>query len=960
MLRVIETATRIKLLGDRDVLKIFHKAFRFKHPNAWRSEKYMLWQRTSHLPEPHGWDGYINPFKWQGDCLVGGRGYLDRVRELVEIHEIKADFSGLLPRPFEGLEVDDIPDDIIVAPFQLDIDQKQAIVDWLSHAFGINHITVSGGKCLAKGTLVMMHNGSVKAVEEIKVGDRLMGPDSKPRKVLSLGSGVDDLYRISMLGQKGSVIGSYVCNSDHILALKYAGRNIPKAGMLGKNCEITVKDFISMSRWKQAYHYGYKVGVEFPERELPLEPRWLGLWLGDGSSREPAIVVADSDPEIGTYVENYAKSFGLSINKNRYSSCDLVRVGNPYGGPVYPQDHPLRGCRVGGSKINFLRKQLIALNLLGNKHIPDLYKYNSRKVRLELLAGLIDSDGGGKKNGTTMNTGVSFAFASKILAEDTLWLARSLGYRAILSPKKTSIKSIGYSGIAYRVCVSGKLSEIPTLVARKKLYNTSCGKYHSSGNTPIGYYESVRYPISVVPAGKGEYYGFNIDKDGLYLLGDFTVTHNTAMFCGAAAMVKRRYPKARFLYVVPTERLIRQVMKEATNFLPTFQISQFGGGKRDKDGTDMVVATSAMLSKHFDNLKIHGWFKSFLCLLIDESHHASSPTVKDVIESTPAFFRLGASDSTKEDDILKHSAIVGLLGPVRHVLGAEKLISAGRLAVPNIYVVDVPDWNNKFSHVNRTPDVDSDAWALIDGVWIKGMYAGPVFEKDPGGNEVVDRDGNPVQVPNYHLMNIDGEKVEVQSRWCLLDRLSDKAIVTFKPRNKLVVDWAKFFSDKGMPTLVVATKTVHIMILQGMLEKVIDPDKIRILYSEHSSRERDEVFDWFRETPGAVMVSSIVKEGVSIPEIRAGIIADFVAGAEVANQLIGRYIRKKPDGDNECHLVWFVDRQSASYRQKSLSLFRKMERTKGYKFYHPVIGPDSIVASTKFSTENVAQQTLSA
>src|SRR5271157_4782211 len=50
------------------------------------------------------------------------------------------------------------------------------------------------GKCLAPGTVLLMHNGAVKRVEDLVIGDKLMGPDSTPRTVLSLTSGEDNMF----------------------------------------------------------------------------------------------------------------------------------------------------------------------------------------------------------------------------------------------------------------------------------------------------------------------------------------------------------------------------------------------------------------------------------------------------------------------------------------------------------------------------------------------------------------------------------------------------------------------------------------------------------------------------------------------------------------------------------------------------------------------------------------------
>src|SRR3990167_6965479 len=76
----------------------------------------------------------------------------------------------------------------------------------------------SQGKCLGRGTPVMMHNGDVKPVEEIKVGDKLMGPDSKPRTVASTITGEEEIYEIQ---QRNGLW--YTANSSHILSLQKTG-----------------------------------------------------------------------------------------------------------------------------------------------------------------------------------------------------------------------------------------------------------------------------------------------------------------------------------------------------------------------------------------------------------------------------------------------------------------------------------------------------------------------------------------------------------------------------------------------------------------------------------------------------------------------------------------------------------------------------------------------------------------
>lgn len=72
------------------------------------------------------------------------------------------------------------------------------------------------GKCLAPGTLVLMYTGYLEKVENISIGDIVMGPDSKPRNVLSIGNGKEEMFEI-IPRDNGK---SYIINRSHILSLK--------------------------------------------------------------------------------------------------------------------------------------------------------------------------------------------------------------------------------------------------------------------------------------------------------------------------------------------------------------------------------------------------------------------------------------------------------------------------------------------------------------------------------------------------------------------------------------------------------------------------------------------------------------------------------------------------------------------------------------------------------------------
>ena len=344
------------------------------------------------------------------------------------------------------------------------------------------------GKCLGKGTPVIMYDGSVKRVEDIIVGDLLMGPDSRARKVLSINSGHGPLYRVD---QKNG--DSYVCNNNHILSLQ----NAQKSSDL-KPIFISAEDFCKKDKnWKK-YHNGWKAGVEFDEKIVPIDPYWFGLWLGDGTSLKPAITISEKDKEIRNWLKEWGKDNGLFIRMESNKVSPKTKVFN---------FSPRKGS---GFCLNKIKMALKEMDVLGNKHIPKNYLINSRKNRLKLLAGLIDSDGY-----KTLCGSLQFTNVNKKLALDVLYLVRSLGLKGFWTEGYKGIKSINYRVKAYTVTIGGNLSTIPVRLPRKMGHDNPQKK-------------TLKCGISVSPIGNGEYFGFTIDGDRQFLLGDFTVTHNSA------------------------------------------------------------------------------------------------------------------------------------------------------------------------------------------------------------------------------------------------------------------------------------------------------------------------------------------------------------------------------------------------------------------------------------------------
>jgi len=382
------------------------------------------------------------------------------------------------------------------------------------------------GKCLGKGTKVVMYDGTLKNVEDVKKGELLMGDDSTPRRVLSITKGREMMYWIR---QNRGI--DYRVNESHILSLKRS-RNEGKHKH-GDVLNISVKEYLQKSNKFKSNYKGYKVAVEFSEQPLEIEPYFLGIWLGDGRASD--VRVASEDKEVVEYLQDYA--FRLDRKLHRYAVDGKCTM---YGITAANKD----------AIANSLQSKLRALNLINNKHIPHKFIANSKQNRLELLAGLIDSDGYYDREHNV------FEIVQKNykLAKDIEYLANTLGFRVSFRAKKATIKDIGYESEVYRVRIVGNLDSIPTKIERKKARKLLAKRdFRHTG-------------IKVEQDRVDDYYGFTLDGNNLFLLEDMTVTHNTALVLNMALKaVERNEGVAFFSLEMPAEQLMLRMLSAKTS-----------------------------------------------------------------------------------------------------------------------------------------------------------------------------------------------------------------------------------------------------------------------------------------------------------------------------------------------------------------------------------------------------------
>lgn len=402
------------------------------------------------------------------------------------------------------------------------------------------------GKCLTKGTPILLYDGSIKNVEEIIVGDVLMAPDSTPRNVLSLARGREMMYWVR---QNGGAI-DYRVNESHILSLK-CSRNGDYGNKNGDIINICILDYMNLSKKRKSNLKGWKSKVEFPYKKVTIDPYILGLWLGDGAKSAP--VIYNPDEEVVSSIETWAKEHGYTINRKWHGGCWTIRIS--------------------GMFISKLRD----IDVLNNKHIPQKYLVNNDNIRLELLAGLLDTDG------YHWAGGYEIVQVNGKLAFDIKFLADTLGFKTCIAKKKTSIKSTGFKGEAFVLRINGDVSRIPCKVKRKKASPSVKNKnWLCTG-------------ITVVKDVEDDYFGFEIDGDKLFLLGDCTVTHNTSEMVQHALNLSRSGIQGGIISIeMSTEQITTRILAN----LSQIEESLIGRGNlaiHEKEKLKLAYKTSLSL-----------------------------------------------------------------------------------------------------------------------------------------------------------------------------------------------------------------------------------------------------------------------------------------------------------------------------------------------------------------------------
>jgi predicted phage terminase large subunit-like protein len=315
---------------------------------------------------------------------------------------------------------------------------------------------------------------------QLKKGDYVFGLDGLPTKVV--GRSAPDMACMEVMTSTGDSIKVHPAHEWTVynaLSRKWVTMETRELAAAGVRWEG--KD----GRKRFRFQLPRIAALHFTEKSYLLDPYILGAWLGDGTTNAPIITHAVDETEVVTAI----------ANASRYKATTRLRDG--YSSTTFT-----------GGMVTVLKR----IGVFGYKHIPEVYKHGSIPQRLQLLAGLIDTDGSVDKGGR-----VRISNMNARLAGDIVELVRGLGWRAGISTGAARIgRTTGHDSknAEYTVHFSPD-SAIPTRLPRKSIQP-----------------KSRRLPNSITcvrpcPPEKGRC--IQVEReDGLYLVGKkLTPTHNS-------------------------------------------------------------------------------------------------------------------------------------------------------------------------------------------------------------------------------------------------------------------------------------------------------------------------------------------------------------------------------------------------------------------------------------------------
>lgn len=470
------------------------------------------------------------------------------------------------------------------------------------------------GKCHGYDTKILLFEGGLKKVQDIRIGDVLMGDDFTGRTVSEITMGYGDLYNIT------NIYGdSYIVNRDHILCLNYKGPLEIIDNKTLNRYEIYTYNITNASYSTIYFNYNdsnknvaYNASVTYTNKHLDTNVQDIPVYVYNDlpqimkkylyEVRAPTAYTKKCT-ELPPFLYGYWLSYYINIeikSPNVVLYKDMFHDNTKYVKQLLQNIH---------DTYYYVELKHI-YNLMHNKRISNSYMYTNRKSRVEFITGFVDGN-------VYIESNYYYAILkndNEELLDDIIFIMRSVG---ILAYKK----SIGLTSFCKLFIVGEGLNLLNPLKNVIKV-NTK---------------NTIQSTIRVTHIGKGNYYGFSIDGNKRYILHNLIVTHNTAV---ANRIINKLDTRA--LVIVPNLFLIKQWKEEAIKYLniSADEILIWNGSNKKKltiynSNFKLILCTIHM------STKIKNPIKDVNLTIYDEIHMYATKTFSETFWRTQSYYNLG-------------------------------------------------------------------------------------------------------------------------------------------------------------------------------------------------------------------------------------------------------------------------------------------------------------------------------
>jgi phage terminase large subunit-like protein len=284
--------------------------------------------------------------------------------------------------------------------------------------------------------------------------------------------------------------------------------------------------------------------LDLPAVSLPIPPYVLGAWLGDGHAACARITSSREDAEhLIQQITACGHSAAIKGFDSR-SNAARISIGEP-------------GDRSAHLPYRF-RSAAIKLRVLGNKHIPGQYLRSSRAQRLDLLRGLMDTDGSISIKGQA-----SYTTTSPALRDGVLELINSLGFKASFSEHRAILNGTDH-GPVWNVQF-WPFDDVPVFTIPRKLARQRTSVARNAARSRTRQIVAVR-DIASVPT---QCISVASQTRQYLVTRSFVPTHNTTNAAGimVTAMMASERPRAEFLLIAPTQQVAELAFSQALGMI---------------------------------------------------------------------------------------------------------------------------------------------------------------------------------------------------------------------------------------------------------------------------------------------------------------------------------------------------------------------------------------------------------